>query len=295
MTLTLYRGDSVKIKQFEFNKTNKWCLLGQGIYLTNSLKVAQTYRTKDAGKSYMHQLFYGECDNRNEAYEKGFGGFCKVLWEKEHGWCTRYPTGTDQQKFEEKHRNKYRALIEAGEITADYTTRPVLDSGFSYYRNASQRIAKVKEEKKKHKAYIKVVWEEDPNIGYITKFEFEENKFEPFLLNVDVACNDEFFWSLMYDGGVRIGKQGGNMEEYIRANFGRKIFDCVAEGFVDPRGKHHSHKQDAWRKIGNILRPYGTIGMEYNGGVRLGGGHTHRAFCIWDEEFVNDHKVERFK
>lgn len=42
--LRLYRGDSTKVVKFDFNKTRKYSLVGQGIYLTNSIKIAQSYR-----------------------------------------------------------------------------------------------------------------------------------------------------------------------------------------------------------------------------------------------------------
>ena len=44
--MKLYRGDSEKISQFDFNKTYSHCLVGQGIYLTDNIDVANTYRTK---------------------------------------------------------------------------------------------------------------------------------------------------------------------------------------------------------------------------------------------------------
>lgn len=46
--LTLYRGDYTRIRKFAFHKTNRNCFVGQGIYLTDSIEIADTYRTKGA-------------------------------------------------------------------------------------------------------------------------------------------------------------------------------------------------------------------------------------------------------
>lgn len=302
-TLTLYRGDADKIKEFEFKKTNKYCLLGQGIYLTNSLRVANTYRSKGAGKIYTHQLFYGQADNRNEALELGFSKFCELQWVSEHGYRPRYDTlpEKDKKKHVDKCRPLFRQFIEEKAIVADYTTAPVITAVRGRFTKPSATIAAQKELEKNHKRYLKVVWEEVPDAGYVTRFEFAEHKFNPAVFHVDKACNDEFFWELMYDEKLLIGNLAETKEEYIRLNKGMKVFDAVNIP-VDPQARltmkmriAKRDSKDTWRKIGNIIRPYGFVGYEYNGGMRLGGGYNHRAFCIWDEEYVNDHKVERFK
>lgn len=305
MTLTLYRGDAEKIKEFELKKTNKFCLLGQGIYLTDNLKVANSYRTKGGGVS-KHQLFYGPADNRTQALEMAFEKFCAVKWASENR-CFSYGytrlTPAEQKKCEDKYRGLYRQLVEAKEITAEYTTAPVTTVIRGGTIKPSATIAWQKELDKKHKKYLKVEWEEIPDAGYVTKFEFAPEKFDPFVFNVDKACNDDFFWTLMYEEKLMIGAHyATSLEEYIRLNKGRKVFDAVHIP-PPPPGTRVTTKQRIarydskamWRKIANIIKPYGFVGYEYNGGQRLGGGYHHRAFSMWDEDFVNDHKVLRFK
>lgn len=301
--LTLYRGDADKIKEFEFKKTNKYCLLGQGIYLTDSLSIANTYRTKGSGQMASHQLFYGEAEHRLEAFDKGFPTFCERAWASEHGpypWYRNVPE-KDRKKHEEKCRAHYKELIERKEITAEYVSPPISTLKQSSFIKPSSAIAWRKEQEKKHKRYLKVVWEEIPNAGYVTRFEFREEQFNPTVFNVDKACNDEFFWTLMYEGKLMIGHPADSLEDYIRLNNGRKVFDAVNQP-TTPQGRVTMQTRLArydtkatWRKIGNIIKPYGFVGYEYSGGLRLGGKIHHRAFCIWDETFVNDHKVERFK
>lgn len=305
MSLTLYRGDADKIKEFEFKKTNKYCLLGQGIYLTDNLKIANTYRTKGSGITPVHQLFYGQADNRLDALKLAYPKFCGIQWANEnkafpYGY-TRLTTA-EQKKYEDKYRDLYQKLIEDKEIKVEYTTAPVVTAVRGRFTKPSATIAAQKELEKNHKKYLKVEWEEIPDAGYITRFEFKPEEFNPFVFNVDVACNDEFFWELMYDAKLPIGHAAANMEEYIRANKGVKPFDAVVKR-PDPNARQTMKQRIArydekamWRKIANIIKPYGYIGYEYNGGTRLGGGYgRHRAFSIWDEDFVNEHKVQRFK
>lgn len=284
MAVTLYRGDAQKIKEFAFSKTNKNCLVGQGIYLTDSLKIANTYRTKGTYETAVHQLFNGEADNRNEAIEKAFPKFCEHMWHDEYGVCNWYSRVADKDKkrHEDKCRPLFRKLVEEKVITADYTSPPVTTALRSAYIKPSSTIAWEKDMKKKHKRFLKVMWVKHPNVGFVTRFEFDEAKFNPNVFNVDKACNDDFFWTLMFDSGLKIGHQANGLEEYIKHNKGTLVFNAVKE-------------RSDWKKVSQVLRPYGFIGYEYSGGMRLGGGHSHRAFCIWDEQFVNDHKVERFK
>lgn len=302
-TLTLYRGDADKIKEFEYKKTSKYCLLGQGIYLTDSLRIANTYRTKGTNVTPVHRLFSGYADNRNVALDLGFDKFCEVMWNKEHGyrnWWGRV-SDNDKRKFMDKHRALYRKLIEDKEIVAEYTTAPVVTAIRGRYTKPSSTIAAQKELDKNHKKYLKVDWEEIPDAGFITRFEFEASKFNPAVFHVDKACNDDFFWTLMFEEKLMIGNLAETVNEYVRLNKGMKVFDAVNIP-VDPQARltmkmriAKRDSKDTWRKIANIIRPYGFAGYEYNGGLRLGGGFNHRAFCLWDEEYVNDHKVQRYK
>lgn len=49
---------------------------------------------------------------------------------------------------------------------------------------------------------------------------------------------------------------------------------------------------DKYRLATKLLRKAGFIGYEYKGGVVTGGSIRHRAFCLWDNDFVNAAKVD---
>jgi hypothetical protein len=289
MNLTLYRGDSTKIKEFEVKKTNKYCLLGQGIYLTDKLSIAHSYREKDVPTR--HILFNGAADNRIQALDLSFETFCKAMWEKEHlrsEWWSKAPENV-KRKYRQSNRKLFLDLIDNKKIQADYTSPPPVTAINNKYHKASSIIAAQKELEKNHTRYLKVVWNEEPNAGFVTKFEFNKNEFDTKVFHVDKACNDEFFWTLMHDAKLDVGIQTYDLAEYLKHQVGRNVYNSV-----DSRSGRYGSK-NVWSKIAKIIEPYGFVGFEYNGGSRLGGGYNHRAFSIWDEEYVNDHKVQRFK
>lgn len=274
--LILYRGDSNKIKEFKYKETNKYCLLGQGIYLTNKESVAHTYRTKGTRESNKEILFSGQSDNRATALEEGFYGYCVEKWVEDKGCMTKYPTDPKQKKrFEDSQRLEYNRLIDKGEIVASYT----------------DVVGMVQYKSQKVKRSLKVVWTKlHVDIGYVTRFEFEEDHFNKAMFHVDQPCNDPAIWTLVYKNGMFVGTPYDNLSDYVKQNTGRK----VAASTILP-GLFGRDTRSNWLKLQRLLRPLGYLGFEYNGGMRLGGGGTHRAFCVWDENFVNEHKVERFK
>lgn len=112
---------------------------------------------------------------------------------------------------------------------------------------------------------------------------------------------DAVFWELMWDNKIPYGVFGNNKEEYIRNNCNyyfnyhrtNKNTDLLIKFFGTTKRKYTT--EDIFNDIKRILKPYGYFGFEYSGGIRIGGCGRHRAFSIWDEDFVNNHKVDRFK
>ena len=64
------------IEEFDVNKTSDYCYAGKGIYLTDRLEIAMTYRTKGyRGFTPSSDLFEGLAKDRSEAIEKGFSRY----------------------------------------------------------------------------------------------------------------------------------------------------------------------------------------------------------------------------
>lgn len=275
--LTLYRGDSSKIKEFKFNKTNKYCLVGQGIYLTNSKRVAETYRTKFSDTTTEVVLFQGPCPNRSVAKKEGFGMFLIYQYRKSNPklWYSEVERMLNNnklpRKFIEQQQGIYENLWETGQITAEYT-------------NVFPQSEK----------QIKVVYDLNVKVGRITVFDFDADYFNANVFNVDrVMKRDEV--DLIYDEDILGIKDKIDRQEFSHI--------CQHRGFLDLTtyfnycskslsGARRRSSSEFFTKLRDVLNDYGVIGLEYDGGVRLGGGIHHRAFCIWDEDYVNQHKVE---
>lgn len=280
--IILYRGDSEKIRCYDVRKTNEYCLLGKGVYLSDSLSVAKSYMDKGGDDSNCFTLFEGSASNRLDAYEKAFGMFLKIYFKKH----PMYSRDIDEKSkvylnITAEARNRYNSLIVEGNVKADYV--------------AQQRRAASK--------FLTVTYSPENTVGYVTKFEFPEHEFNTAVFKVDGRIRDEFFWELMWDNKVEFGTQHDCKATYIKMNSDghsipsfRPMFSLrqmVKSGYVPQHNNWRNKK--ALMIVKQLLIPYGYKGFEYNGGGYVGGNGKHRAFSMWDDEFVNDCKVERFK
>lgn len=284
-TLTLYRGDTIQIEEFSFNKTRSQCLVGKGIYLTNSVAIAETYRTKGAyqyHKNYNprnHEdkvLIHGlEFPNKPAALEKAVYSFAMDIYRERTGknYCIRkgkYPDFTFEdtpeflQFIQKVARPEFNQHLENGDIEV-----------ISSPGNKGLRLFKVTLINRKKK-----------EIGKLSRFEFPE----PFFSRNVLVTNEveRYVMDLIWENQIH-----NKAEKY----------DCVAD-FLSHEFSHdwngwkfyqrNKFKLDYfsinWNKLRNILVPYGIIGYEYEGGG-MTGGRRHRAFSIWDQDFVNAHRV----
>lgn len=266
-TLTLYRGDSTKIDEFRFNKTNKHCYVGPGVYLTTSLPVAHSYRTKGASASAFNlELFKGTAKDRPEAFEKGFEGFIDFyLHDLEvTSWDFRRKDKKAQEKIRLAARESYRQCIEERRIVAEYVDTVTGRFGAGQVRT------------------LKVFWAKPPKprVGYVTKFEFPKVPFNNSVINVSRPIPDPVFWEIIFDKKVPFGTAYESREQFIYQN-------CHLLPDANP-------SKDGLNRVRRVMQDYGYNGFEYNGGMVIGGFGRHRAFCLWDDEYVNQHLVHQF-
>lgn len=273
--LELYRGDYSKISEFKFHKTDQNCLVGKGIYLTNSQELADTYRTKGSGisrPSISSSLTIQKAKDRSHAFELAFDIFLRdVIMHERHPYSS-----LKKKSFIDKQRARYRELIQAGAIKAEYCFTPhgsSLRNIEVLYVDACKIFGIEKE-------------------GYVTSFAFPKSFLEANTINVDKRINDSTFWELMFEHKIKVGRKASSRCEYVRINKGLKICD-ETDAWTALKDGERRPSPATYNKIRSVLMPYGIIGFEY-----LGGAYTnrkHRAFCIWDEEFVNHYKVSRIR
>jgi len=279
--LILYRGDSSAIEDFRRSKTKKYSLLGQGIYLTDSQKIAKTYREKGAvrnqhqvGKVYLYQ---GLAQNRLHAFELAFTNFINRQIEFSSIGCYSREglRLKNDKKFLTQTRIKYKELIENNTISANYV-----------YKNNSKDLR------------IDVVYDDGAEFGKLSSFVFDEKEFNSSVLKIDTTIKDSFFWELMWDNKVGFGVHKETKEEFIEFNSRTNYsIDTISRGVLSSHSsKNHVKIYDTSRdrvfnRMRVVLTPYGYKGLEYSGGYLVGGYGYHRAFCVWDDFWVNYHRI----
>lgn len=269
-SIQLYRGDFNKISNFDVKKTNKGCLLGQGVYLTDRKSVAESYR--DKGNRTRNQSFVRVITATDRLQAKALC-FDQYL---EHQVYVEHRKMSDLKKNEfEKYQTDFNNGLENGTITMS-------NPSCLHRRNPEGKLL--------HQ--YKFI--DTANLsGYLTSFVFPEPFFTSNVINFDAMEKDEGFLELLDDrvfwknkGNVITSNAGGltGYHEYMRI---RKEYPKRRNIGLVP------HDLD-FKLLNQALQEFGIHGIEYNGGMRLGGGwNRHRAFNIFDSDFVNDHKVAR--
>lgn len=260
--LELYRGDSSKIKEFEFNKTSKYCLFGQGVYLSDSRRVADSYRdkgvcTNDHEVVLAKSIVPGTTRIHKEPLLKaGFDTFVEIHWNQRFNHPLK-KTSLEYKKLVDELSDVWYFSLQDKAIVVTTTTIGVTSLS----------------------TVIRLVWKRY-TVGYLSTFHFDEQFLLNNVVNLDRYMHDEDFLGLVYDNGIEIFPHHNTRENFIRQNRVSRV-------------RPATNKE--WNKLRLVLEPYGVIGFQYNGGQRLGGNGRHRAFVIWDDEYVNRHKVSRMR
>lgn len=116
-TLTLYRGDAEKIGNFRMTRANPSSLYGQGIYLTDTLDVAKTYRKKGSfsGRPDGNQikvLYHSPCElPRGELVARAFKAYFKRCWTQAKGVALPAEHSTDWAEFSKKNPPRVDSFI----------------------------------------------------------------------------------------------------------------------------------------------------------------------------------------
>jgi hypothetical protein len=266
--LTLYRGDYEKIDEFDFRKTKKHCLVGPGIYLTTARKVAETYRIKGSRHAYDYPrtLFNGLAKDRpdalGKAYEAYFRGWCQLNGHLPHLRASgrkKPEIEAMQRKLHAEATRSFNELVETKVIRSEYQQT---------YRAPGAPPTII----------VTIDW--GISVGYITEFSFPRHEFEASVVNIDGQIKDAQFWELMFDAKINIGTPYDLRHDYITRNMWESNRNLAGLDFAGIR---------------RIVVPYGYRGFEYRGGGYTGSVGTHRAFCVWEDDYVNQHKVRRLR
>ena len=275
--LRLYRGDSSKIDQFEVGKTSLMNLFGQGIYLTDNKRVAGDYTSKGNQGNVIFRMQGRNLTKQTviDAYVRQKARMTDLTGKEDfYGQDVKFSDGGQWGTIiNDLRKREYETRIEIArqkwqKMSRDYEVRIKLDG------------TGVIQKKPKHKA------------GAVTVFDIPEVYFE-YCLYADREVNDRVLDCLAYvlkkhgDAGT-----ARDMYDFVK-NEKWNDNDLTFRQVYTSITSNSPLKYDAAVQAEFIeeLQEAGYNGIEYTGGITMGGGYKHRAFVFWDENDINRFRV----
>lgn len=257
--LTLYRGDSSEISTHSLDKTDVNALFGHGIYLTSSKRIAGDYKLKGS----------------NDIIFRGNG------FKTKNDVIERYIK--DKARFIDKDGNK--------------SFYEIPFSGWANNPEDSKRIEFARKEWDKIKNQCDVRINVDGTSAIVKK---QSGKISTYNIPLDIINRtynveeeiDQVAIDSFCDALRKIGDNCSVLRDIIYKD---------EDGFLPTfrnvwlelrRREYFSDKESqiAFRKA--MKSNGGYKGLEYAGGVTMGGGINHRAFVLWDEQGISKYRVD---
>jgi hypothetical protein len=257
--MVLYRGDSSNIKTQSLDKADTKALFGQGIYLTNNKRIANDYKSK-GGKPIFSLAGAKTKQEVIDYYIKILAGYIDE-------------NGNDIHPFDLSRKE----------------LPPFVDDPIRLKR---LEFARQKWEKEKHKYEIRIGVDKsgkilEKNTGYLSIYEVP-NDFINKTYNVEEEIDPDVIDCLCLsirdtDPSCSILKQITQTDE----DGFRPTFRAVWNILRDYEQMLNQKSQIVFRRK---MKDIGYTGLEYSGGITMGGGVLHRAFVFWDEQKINKFK-----
>jgi hypothetical protein len=239
----LYRGDSTSIAEFMVSRTDKGCLYGRGIYLTDNKLVAETYRTKEIPRRHRDKLSSILVDDYFESVEqalaKAFEKFSQRV-DPDGNLLVRYYTGKIYPRHAQIIKQRWEAVKDLLIIKKGTAYCPVI------------------------RPYYVISLPILPAVGKLSTFEFEDRE--------------------LYANTIGV-KQRLDLE--MRRLIAEKLNIDLVNLHIS---QLTSYKNFPWNKLPKVFEPYGYFGLRYKGGTATG-SQQHNCFIIWDENYVNEHRI----
>lgn len=309
--LLLYRGDSSKIDSFDINKTDPMALFGKGIYLTDNKTIADDYTMK-AGKNI---IFISE---KARSIKELIKEYLYNIMENDLNYHTKANKIHDEARdnlwddiknnSSEEMRNKLKSDQKKLYQSLFKKAKEIFSTRMNDFRIKKDTTGKF---------YIV-----DKNrTSQITTFDIPEEYLSR-TINSDIPLTDQeiniigkFIIQIFGDRILDFRNLDGKMisyKEYID-NFKKYGARYAWEGItIGGKGKnptldelwngthagYHIFKGEHQDQFIKFMQNYGYVGIEYQGGKRLGshvrggGGELHRAFVLWDSSYINKWKID---
>jgi hypothetical protein len=266
----LYRGDGTEIKKFQTEKTRLGGFLGKGIYLTDNIAIAETYRGKGLNGVYdddiLAERYTGNLLSENDLrklFDSCFTSFCDRL--------------DDDGNFTIK-QNRVPAKLKKNDAQR-------------LWDDCKKHLIIEKLKNGRHTVRLPIL----PKCGYISEFRFPAHELRTHTLDFEAkTIGMELATQLISNkttatvaSVISHALSKDQLIELILRESGTnqktKLIELLAaKSFQDiPRSRIDS----------SVVLKLGYLGWRYDGGKQLG-GDPHNAFVLQDDDFVNHFRVK---
>ena len=252
-TMTLYRGDPADYGTHSLDKASTESLFGQGIYLTNNKRIAGDYTTKGSSDDIVFR-FSGTNPSKSKVID--------------------YYIYRLAQYIDENGKDLFFA-----EALPGFTDNPIRIKRLEFAKQKWEEMSKT------HEVRINIdgtaVIRKKQGKQTITTYEVPLSIINK-MLNAEKEIDDDIIYALCAAMRAAADYNCRELEQMAKENEDgfkptfREIYRQLPAPYVI-----NSKFQKTMRKY---LKIQGYTGIEYAGGVTLGGGVKHRAFVIWDEQ-----------
>lgn len=251
--ITLYRGDHTLIEKFHFTRTSRYGLYGPGIYLSDNEDIANTYRNKGARSRHpLHSL------QKKTLLWKGHARNRLEAYEK--ALPVYWALKGHSNPFGESARVAFQAAPRKEQEQAWKSLQERVEQGSLVAMYGTYSGSRPQRE-------ISVILHRtgEAVAGYLSTFVFARDELQAGIIRVDREVRDTLLLDICAAYGVNLEKRFGEL--FIPQDLPNLV------------------------KLRRATSEFGYHGFEYTGGVATSSGVWHRAFVLWDEDFVNVHRV----
>ena len=292
-TTRLYRGDSKAIPEFALGATNPLSLFGQAIYLTNDKRVAADYTTKGASNvgdvlfrvhsrkpltkaevidAYVErQARTIDTTGSDHSHELEYWGGKPIPFTSGRDWSH---VNFSEQDNRERAARLAHARARWDAVAKDYEVRIKLDN-----------TAVIQHKQQRAKVTAVDVPDQVLADTLDAEAEIDNSVLDTLCGALEDAGDNETARDIRTF--VRRRERGEDEDDPsgYRPTF-REIYTSITAGSPlasDP---------EVQAEFRQALAELGYTGIEYAGGLSMGGGHKHRAYAIWDADLINAQRVQ---
>lgn len=289
--IKLYRGDNVFIDMHKTKETNSYNYLGKGIYLTESLKVAESYLLKNEnngfGRNGTLTLSFdrpGMAKDIPHALEKFYQNFL------DHYAYAKYNIDAKRILEDKKYKKELQECRKAFEewIASGYIVSKYVNGGKTITITATDPKAK--------------------EIGHISEFHIPSHLLEHNVLRCEyLRTSEKRLWEIVHAEKLSFGLHDPNVDKdtfmqqvgYSSGVLYQMNFESLLNygNQTDPEKnpmnrKYLDNEIKRREKMIRVFKRHGVKGFEYSGGRLIGGLGHHRAFSIWDDNWIHEFRVK---